>query len=127
MCNELTNVEYLDLLKRAREYVRNLKVALGKDSDTVGSKYTWTNVGLCNEELTTKETALLPEQWEQCNRTMKYLKRHHKCPLDWREASMEVRSGCFYTCLFFQKKYKNIERIIALYDERIREVESGAL
>ena len=88
------------------------------DDTTVGDKSTATNVGLCDDSLTTKSTALFPKDFPR-RRDMKYLQNLHKCPLDTREVSNEWRSGCFYTCRFFNRKLKDVDEIKRLYDELI--------
>jgi hypothetical protein len=54
-------------------------------------------------------------------REMLYREHHHKCPLDTREISSRFRSGCFYTCRYFNDGLQDIEKIKALYDKTIIE------
>lgn len=116
----LTDAQYLDLLKRARAHLDTIDEAYGYDSTVPGCKFTDSNIGLCNDSLTTLEIAMWPEDFPT-RPTMKYRKERHKCPLDWRTGSGS--DGCFYTCLHFRRGLKDLDKIKALYDQRIKEVE----
>lgn len=113
----LTDKQYYDLLKRARKSLDNIDRVSGYDCTVVGNKSTDTNIGLCDDSLTTKEIAKFPQYFPH-NKALKYRKKHHKCPLDWRKEPEEF--GCFYKCLFFQKGLKDLEKIKELYDESLK-------
>jgi hypothetical protein len=117
----LTDKQYLDLLLRARENLNQIDFAKGYDDTTVGNKSTLTNVGLCNNELCTKEIAMWPKQFESGRRDIKYRNKKHKCPLDSRIGSKEDYNwSCFYHCIFFQENFKDIEKMKILYNEQIK-------
>lgn len=107
----LTDEQYLFLLDKL---LRNpMKMSSGKyrviDSDTIGNKYTESNVGLCNDNFVAKHTNM--RLWKNRS-SMKYRENHHLCPYDQRalillqaianpEAPMpDVNwfNGCFWTC-----------------------------
>lgn len=75
----LTDEQYLSLLIRQRDRITHIKEASGEDSTHSGDKYTVTNVGLCDELLTTKDTALWPEDFPQ-RKSMKYRKKAPQMP-----------------------------------------------
>lgn len=99
----LTDKEYFMLLLKMRGVLNRKDFkADAYDSTVVGCKYTESNIGFCNEDFTTKETALFPHLWPE-RKSMKYRRSHHHCPFDLREPSGEFRNGCFYTCYLFKK------------------------
>lgn len=113
----LTDKQYLDLLKRARNHLDTIDRVRSDDSNDIGNKYTGTNVGLCNDKgLCTQETAMFPEDWPH-RKVIKYREHHHQCPLDWRE-DPDIQ-GCFYTCMVFRRGLSNIKTIKLLYENMI--------
>lgn len=118
----MTDEQYLDLLIRARRHLDTVGKVRSVDSTTIGDKYTETNVGLCNEELTTEETAMWPDEFP-ARKSMKYLRNHHHCPLDWREVSEDNFNGCFYTCRVFHSGLRDVEKMKQAFDMRIAEVQ----
>ena len=125
----VTDEEYLALLKSARSHLDNVSKIQSEDSTCIGNKYTETNVGLCNEDLTTVEIAIFPEDFPT-RREMKYLQKHHMCPLDARQDVPLGGNGCFHTCRIFKmRKYGkiSIEEIKQKYEERIQFFESTVL
>lgn len=120
----LTDSEYLNLLKRARQRLDQVKEIRCEDSTEIGFKHTLSNVGLCDDGLTTKEIALFPKEFpKRCS--MKYQGRNHKCPLDGRKKSgiLGWGNGCFFKCLLFQGHLNDIKEIKRLYDKRISDFE----
>jgi len=123
----LTDEQYTFILKKARKNLDKIKKIKMEDSTEIGNKYTISNVGLCNDRLTTRDTALLPAEFPR-TRWMLYRGMSHKCPLDGRQKPCDVQGwggGCFYDCLLFNKKVKTISEIKELYDKRIREISNG--
>ncbi len=120
----LTDEQHLMFLKKQRERLNHIDKATGIDSTTIGDKYTTTNVGMCDDSLTTKETALFPDEFPQ-RMSSKYTEKYHKCPLDKRKLSELGMNGCFHTCRFFKDGLRSITRIKLLYDELIKEVQEG--
>lgn len=118
----LSDEQYLQLLYIGRTHLDGVKHVYAEDSTCTGNKYTTTNVGLCNEELCTKEIALWPHKWPG-RKTIKYRASGQKCPLDTR-VSGDTSSGCFYHCVIFQKKCTDIEHIKQLYDTCIATIEA---
>lgn len=118
----LTDEQYLEVLHRGLKNLNKIKKVEGVDSTTIGDKYTETNVGLCNNALTTKETALWPDEFPNRD-SMKYSEKHHSCPLDWRSKDEIDGNGCFFTCMFFKRNLRDLSQIKQLYKERIKEAE----
>lgn len=91
-----------------------------EDSTTVGAKYTTTNCGMCNDEFTTKESAMFPEDFPQ-RKSSKYGLKHHVCPFD-RRMNPDGSMGCFYDCYVFKKgRNANVQHMRNLVHERIAE------
>lgn len=100
----LTDEQYEDLLRKMLETVTSLNFEpTCVDSTDIGDKYTRSNCGLCNDEYTTIETAMWPDQFPQ-RKTMKYRGRNHKCPYDMRESVIHWEWSCFFKCRLFQGK-----------------------
>lgn len=114
----ITDQQYLDLLLKIKETVNqpNFK-PIWDDSDQIGNKYTESNCGLCNDNFTIKETALFPKDFPQ-RKDMKYHKQIHKCPFDFRKKV--GFNGCFYTCWFFKRGLRDVNKIRSLVDEQIK-------
>jgi hypothetical protein len=121
----LTDKQYLELLKAGRARLDKIDKVTSHDSEDIGNKYTESNVGLCDDSLTTKDNAMWPEQFPG-RLARKYKQKHHKCPLDPRPDG-EYTDGCFYECLVFQGKVKDISRIKKLYDDKIDSIEVSKL
>lgn len=119
----LTDKQYFWLLQKARDNLDKIEKAEGCDSTETGNKYTKTNIGLCNTDLTTLETALFPDQYPE-RKSLKYRKENHMCPLDSRSYKT---TGCFYTCLFFKNNLKDIGKIKLLYDKLIDSIRMGGI
>jgi len=119
----LTDEQYLQVLKSARAVLDRITEAHAFDDTTIGHKVTESNVGLCNDGLTTKETAKWPDEFPS-RRSMKSLQAHHKCPLDKRTEG-DFAWGCFYHCRVFQDGLSDIEEMKVLYDEAIASFEKG--
>jgi len=119
--NYLTDEQYLDLLRRARKRLDLVKDVWCEDSVDVGFKHTKSNVGLCNNGLTTKGIALFPREFPG-RREMKYRGWKHKCPLDGRKKVdfLGWGFGCFFGCLLFKSHLGDLGVIKRLYDEQIR-------
>lgn len=107
----LTDEQYLKLLDKVKDLVIREDSYFVFDSTTIGDKYTTSNIGLCNEELTDLDTALFPNEFKNYNRKcMKYKKEHHLCPFDNRIKLIETKettnmlNGCYYTCSLQKKK-----------------------
>lgn len=114
----ITDMEYLQLLQKIKEVVNKPDFKpTWYDSTTMGDKYTETNCGLCNDNFTTKDTAMFPDQFPQ-RKDMKYAKSEHKCPFDFRKKV--GWNGCFYTCWFFKRGLTNLTKIRQLVDEQIQ-------
>jgi hypothetical protein len=116
MDDYLTDGEYVDLLIRGRIRLNEVVNGTGDSITTKEDRLVSINVGICDYQLTTYEIALHPPYWPKI-KTMKHRAANHRCPLDSRVNS--DLSGCFYHCLFFQKKLKNIDKIKDLYDTTI--------
>ena len=93
----LTDEQYGEILKKilAKVSEPGFKKHI-YDSTCPGDKYTESNCGFCNEEYTTIDTALFPEQFPE-RKSMKYREVHHRCPFDKREKP--TMNGCYYTCV----------------------------
>lgn len=117
----LTESQYLDLLVKGRKNLNRIDKVEGHCDTTYGNKSTETNIGLCNTELTTQETAFYPKAFPH-RKDMKYRRSDHKCPLDNRDEKPDYgwNRGCYWYCLFFQHNMKNIRKIKGLYDMQIR-------
>jgi hypothetical protein len=95
----LTDAEYKAALLKIREIVNapDFKPVCW-DDDTVGSKETSSNCGLCCRDITQKPYRL---------------DRHH-CPFDLREIDLDM--GCFFSCYLFKSKdpdrIANIRRLV---------------
>jgi len=98
----LSYKQWLDLLYKIKKVVskRGFK-AKGEDSTSTGNKYTTSNCGLCNDNFSTKETALWPEHFEEGRITLKYLEEYQKCPFDWREKIFQRSHRLFLHLLYF--------------------------
>jgi hypothetical protein len=129
----LTDKEYLDLLRRALHRLGRVKEIHCGDSTFTGDKYTTTNVGLCDDSLTTKEIAMWPDEFPK-RRDMKYRSQScngpepHPCPLDgrlWRDDLRETEwmSGCFYKCKVFHTNI-TLKQIEKLYRRLIEKMSS---
>ena len=96
--------------------------------EETGYKETKTNCGMCNQdELTTKENSLFPEQFPE-RRSLRYRKQNQQCPFDMRKESES--NGCYYSCyVFMMFKYEkknrgyDINRMKEMVKDRIQEVE----
>jgi len=119
----LTDKQYLTLLKTIRAELDTGKKVSGYDCTDIGNKDTSFSFGLCCDDYTTLDTAMFPSEFPN-RASMKYTKKYHKCPLDWRKLSEMDGRGCFYTCSFFQRGLKDKERIKKLYDDLIARVEA---
>lgn len=115
----LTNEQYLEILNVIeKELNKNINPNIF-DNDTIGNKYTNSNIGFCNDNFTTYETALFPDDFLKFNRkTLKYRLKPHACPFDNRvrnlyekeeDTSINLGSGCFYTCCLNNNKLSNQE------------------
>ena len=99
----LTDEQYLELLDKIEEVLASGAPLYIDDCNDIGNKHTESNVGLCNDNLTTKETAMWPEEFPR-RTDMKYSKDYHICPFDNRFDAIEkgkkkcMFNGCFYTC-----------------------------
>lgn len=117
----LTDDQYLELLQRIRSSLDNVPRVSGYDCTDIGNKSTDVNVGLCNEEFTTLDTALFPDEYPE-RLASKYREDHHRCPLDYRAMEQLTLQGCFYTCSYFKRGLKDIPTIKSLYDAEIKRV-----
>lgn len=118
----LTDKQYLVVLRRVRKRIaESTEEVTGYDDTTVGSKHTHCEAGLCCDDpkVYTKEMNLFPDQYPG-RVSDKYRKEEHYCPLAGRKNS----SGCFYGCLFFKEHLTDKKKILALYDQRIIELET---
>lgn len=119
----LTDSLYLKTMKKIRNALdTDNKEVGGHDCTTIGFKNTTMNFGMCNDEYTTKDTALFPNKFPE-RKVMKYSGKGHKCPLDSRMVKDIDGMGCFYSCRFFQKGLRDKGMIKKLYDEEIKRVE----
>ena len=117
----LTDEAYKTLLVKIREVVSAEGFTVERNNcDDIGAKDTSTNCGLCNDNFTTKETAMWPELFPKRN-DMAYPRTHHHCPFDTRRPlGHNDVDGCFYTCLMFAKSgkaRKNIPFLLQCIDE----------
>ena len=137
---ELTDEQYLDLMRRIRVDLNNIDNIEFDDCTIIGMKHTISNVGLCAGEETkagwakdkyvTRETAMWQKDFDKIGKvkweypqqfTMKYRGDKHRCPLDRRPNG--GANGCFFTCMLFKPKPKEsitLEKIKRLYDKQIR-------
>ena len=122
MTDKLTDKQYLELLKKARALLDRIDKAYAYDDTTIGCKSTDSNVGLCNEGLTTKEMAMWPEHFPS-RLSRKYRQSNHKCPLD-KRTDGDYQWGCFYHCRVFQDGLKDVEEMKRLYDAAIEAEEA---
>lgn len=120
----LTDEQYLERLQLVRQAVLQHKQYWVYDNDSIGNKFTTSNVGLCNDELATREMAMFPELYDQGRRSPKYNRPPHLCPFDLRfeelkdDFSDTRRSGCFYTCGLRKHRYSQ-EEALHLVDQAI--------
>lgn len=118
----LTDEQYWELLIKIYKTVSASGFdPQGYDSTSFGDKYTETNCGFCNDNFTTKETALFPDDFPE-RKSMKYGEIHHKCPFDSRPMNKLDINGCFYTCLIFKNPSIKTSELITLINERRKEV-----
>lgn len=117
----LTKKQYLDLLVRIRARLDTISKIEAEDCTDWGIKHTKCNVGLCNEDMTTKEIALFPDYFPKL-RLMKYRKNKQGCPLDSRTYRQLNRYGCFYTCRAFHSSGLSLDMVKRLYDEHILKI-----
>ena len=105
----LNDEQYNRLLTKVEELIPQFNSFLVVDSTTLGNKYTTSNVGLCNDELTEIDMALFPELFEKGRKVMKYRMPHQICPFDSRLSKIEndkrtnMVNGCYYTCTLRQE------------------------
>lgn len=111
----LTNNQYLNILDMIENKLNNKTNISICDSNTIGDKYTSSNIGLCNDEFTTLRTALFLEDFKKYGRNdMKYRLDNHACPFDNRirepykkHGLMSLGRGCYYTCSLKNNKLSN--------------------
>ena len=115
----LTDKQFLELLVRARARLEDVDKVSFYDSTMPGNKYTESNVGLCDDSLTTIDIAMWPEAFPSRN-SMKYRMNKHLCPLDTREK--HDGNGCFYTCILFKRGMKDLKQIKRAFDKMIKEL-----
>lgn len=131
----LTDDEYIDLLQRVRDKIAEDGATLffNEDCDDIGNKSTTSNYGLCNDEFTTKEIAMWPNNFHS-NKEMKYLENWHFCPFDKRlhdlilhsKTDVNYMNGCFYTCRIADVcKEFSTERVLQWFDEALAWARSG--
>jgi hypothetical protein len=112
----LTDEQYLDILGKIEDKLNtNISIMAG-DSDTIGDKSVSSNIGFCNDDFTTLETALFPDLFvEHGRKSMKQRLANHACPFDNRVRTkenlqgrlMNLGCGCFYTCSLQGNKPSN--------------------
>ena len=138
----LTDAQYLDLLKKVRASLDELKTIESEDSTETGFKHTASNVGLCagvlaksgtsyKDKFVTLETAMWPKYFKQIGKvpyenpqmySMKYRGDGHRCPMEHdRPFSKGFSGGCFYRCRVFSGKNRTptIEEAKQMYDNEI--------
>jgi len=119
---EITRAEYLLVLRRILEKAKAADKVRAVDSVTIGDKYTYCNVGLCTDspEVWTRELNTFPDQYpERVSPRSRGYDKEVYCPL-----SKECKSmGCFYDCVVFQDKVKDLGIICSLIESRIQELE----
>ena len=148
----LTDKQYSDILQMIKKTVEapDFKPECYDDT-SMGSKYTHSNCGFCNDGYATKETAIFPERRTRHNTYyMKDQRKNHKCPFDLRPPVKEIYSykkgkrtlkgmektdyswSCFYDCFIFgnskefeklNKKSTDVKYIRYLVSETIKESE----
>lgn len=113
----LSDSQYLSLLQTIKEAINtpNFK-PIWYDCTDIGDKSTQTNCGLCNDNFTTKDMAMFPNEFPE-RKDMKYPKEYHKCPFDYRKK--QSLNGCFYTCWFFKRHLTDINKIQDLVEQQI--------
>lgn len=116
----LTDEQYKQLLEKIFAGLDEVEEVIAHDCDDLGCKDTQCNVGLCNDLLTTKETAMFPDEFPE-RMDMKYRQQHQRCPLDNRTASEMDFSGCFWTCAVFQDGLRDIAKIKSRYARALYE------
>ena len=104
----LTDRQYLDILEKIEQKLKEGSFDYYiYDSNEIGNKYTESNLGFCNEDYTTLDTALFPNQFIEFGyKGMKYKKENQACPFDDRVRTLKNEKGCFnsigwgcyYTC-----------------------------
>lgn len=120
----LTDEQYVRILKKMRRLLVDGFVVWRADSTFVGDKWTKSNAGFCNDELTDKDSAMWPENWPE-RKDMKYLQDKHKCPYDMRKEPglLGWGSGCFSECyLFSLRNGHDLQLMRKLVDDLIAEV-----
>ena len=131
----LSNERYLVALKRIRQLIVDGEVLAGYDCTDVGCKNNECSWGFCCETLEhwpDKEDQIWPELFP--NRIAPKSRDNGQwCPLDsgmhgkFRDKyNTDSKYGCFYRCLFFQRKKPTKEQVLALYDEAIKAAEEKA-
>ena len=137
----LTDQQYLDLMKHVRADLNSIDKIFAEDSTETGFKHTVSNVGLCTGVISksgtwykakflTRETALWPKEFDKIGKveyenpqmfTRKYVGNDHRCPFDKREDGGGC--GCFYVCRLFRPKRGQplkMQKIKDLYDKQIK-------
>ena len=119
----MSDEEYLKILEKIVETVDapDFKPEF-YDDNTIGSKRTWSNCGLCNDDenstFATKENVAFPDQFPG-RRDFKYFKDNQQCPFDFRK--IKGVNGCFFTCYLFKNKWSsiNVESIKRMAHKRL--------
>lgn len=119
---DLTDEQYLGVLKRIRKAIAAGEALVAEDCTDIGNKYTVCTWGLCSDKLEYYPTPdlhthpdMLPSTYSK-----KWVPPDRKCPM--RKKGIGPW-GCFYDCRVFRGKKPNREEAIKLYDDAIEEVE----
>lgn len=130
----LNNEQYLDLLKMIKETLNSGIDPMISSSDTIGNKYTASSCGLCNDNFTTIDNAMFPEEFEKNGRkSIKYRMKNHPCPFDDRIRTgknlkgylMGLDGGCYYTCCL-RKRGNTKEQLLEYVEDTERRFKEGS-
>jgi hypothetical protein len=112
----LTQLQYVDALKRFREAIANGEKLEYFDDTTIGNKDTQCTWGLCcsDKKMWPKDARL----FDRDPISIKYRKANHKCPMDKRNKDHDF--GCFYHCRVFQGPKPTRVEALKLYDEELK-------
>lgn len=120
---ELTKGQFIQVLHNLRERVGQTEL-VQEDSNVPGDKFTEASWGLCSREAQVypdPEMHTFPQDFADRGRVSSLNPpAGHACPM--RVAQIrQGRTGCFYDCRVFQKRYKTPDRLLAvrLIDEAI--------
>lgn len=127
----LTDKQYVEILYKIKEIVnRSDFKPFCRDCTEIGNKFTVSNCGFCNENFTTKETALFPDEFP-ARKSMKYRRKNQICPFDQRIFNMKKDGfydiGCYYHCYLFKTEEPNIDKMKKMVNMALKIADTTAV